>query len=357
MLFRQLFDPESSTYTYLIADPVTREAALIDPVIDQVERDAQLLRELDLTLVHTLETHAHADHITGSGLLRQRLGSRSVVSAAAGALCADVKVADGDKVHIGGITLEVRATPGHTSGCVSYVTGDHKDAFTGDALLIRGCGRTDFQQGDSATLYDSVHQQIFSLPDDTRIWPGHDYRGRTMSTVGEEKAFNPRLGGGRSKDKFVSIMSELNLALPSKIDVAVPANLACGLAPQAASDASFERGWAPVERLSDGTPEVSVEWVRQAHPEVRLVDVREVEELGGELPKLERAESVVLDQLAVRMADAPREEPIVIICRSGRRSAGAARTLEGMGFKRVASMKGGMLAYLEAEDAGGTCAG
>jgi sulfur dioxygenase len=355
MLFRQLFDPESSTYTYLIADPVTRQAALIDPVLDQVERDAQLLRELDLTLVHTLETHAHADHITGSGLLRQRLGSRSVVSDAAGAVCADVKVQHGDKVHVGGITLEVRATPGHTNGCVSYITEDHKNAFTGDALLIRGCGRTDFQQGDSGTLYESVHDQVFSLPDDTRIWPGHDYRGRTMSTVGEEKAHNPRLGGGRSKEQFVTIMSNLNLALPSKIDVAVPANLACGLAPQSDSALPIERGWAPVERLSDGTPEVDVSWVRDALPEVRLIDVREQDELKGELPMLERADSVVLDQLSERMKDAPREEPIVVICRSGRRSAGAARTLEAMGFKRVASMRGGMLAYVEAE--GGTCAG
>jgi rhodanese-related sulfurtransferase len=326
-------------------------------VIDQVERDAQLLRELDLKLVYTLETHAHADHITGSGLLRQRLGSRSVVSQAAGAACADVKVSQGDTVQVGNITLEVRSTPGHTSGCVSYVTADHANVFTGDALLIRGCGRTDFQQGDAATLYDSVHEQVLTLPDSTNIWPGHDYRGRTMSTVGEEKAHNPRLGGGRSKEQFVGIMAELNLALPSKIDVAVPANLACGLAPQADSPLPVERGWAPVERLSDGTPEVGVEWVRQAHPEVRLVDVRESDELEGELPMLERADWVVLDELKARMADAPREEPLVVICRSGRRSAEAARTLESMGFKRVASMRGGMSAYLAAGDAAGTCAG
>ncbi len=357
MLFRQLFDPESSTYTYLLADPETREAALIDPVIDQVERDVQLLKELDLKLVHTLETHAHADHVTASGLLRQRLGSRSVVSEAAGAACADVKVHHGDQVRVGGITLEVRATPGHTSGCVSYVTADHKHAFTGDALLIRGCGRTDFQQGDAATLYDSVHEQIFSLPEDTHIWPGHDYRGRTTSTVGEEKAHNPRLGGGRDKGAFVTIMSELNLALPKKIDVAVPANLACGLAPQGDAEPPTERGWAPVVRLSDGTPEVDAEWVRVAHPEVRLVDVREADELSGELAKLERAESVPLETLETALRDAPREEPVVVLCRSGRRSAQAARTLEAMGFKRVASMAGGMLAYTQLEDAGGTCAG
>jgi len=277
-----------------------------------------------------------------------------VVSDAAGALCADVKVQHGDEVHVGGITLEVRATPGHTNGCVSYVTADHQNVFTGDALLIRGCGRTDFQQGDSGTLYDSVHQQVFTLPDDTRIWPGHDYRGRTMSTVGEEKAHNPRLGAGRSKDQFVSIMSNLNLALPAKIDVAVPANLACGLAPQSDSALPIERGWAPVERLSDGTPEVDAAWVRDARAEVRLVDVREQDELTGELPMLPRADSVVLAELGERMKDAPREEPIVVICRSGRRSAGAARTLEAMGFKRVASMRGGMLAYAEAD--GGTCA-
>ena len=344
MLFRQLFDRDSSTYTYLLADPDTREALLIDPVIDQVERDVELLRELDLHLVHTLETHAHADHVTASGLLRQRLGSRSVVSAEAGAECADRKVNAGDRIQVGSVELEVRATPGHTAGCVSYVTADQRHVFTGDALLIRGCGRTDFQQGDARELYRSVHEQLFSLPDSTQVWPGHDYRGRTSSTIGEEKAHNPRLGGDRDVDAFVDIMANLNLAQPAKIDIAVPANLACGLLPQSADPLPKERGWAPVERDEDGTPEVPAQWVREAAPEIRVIDVREKDEVEGELEKLPRAEWIQLGQVEERLADAPREAPLLIMCRSGRRSADAARRLEAMGFRRVASLRGGMLA-------------
>jgi sulfur dioxygenase len=228
MLFRQLFDPETSTYTYLLADMQTKEAVLIDPVFEHVERDVQLLRELGLSLRFVLETHVHADHVTSAGILRERLGAQTVVSKAGGAPCADVAVDDGDVVHCGAIALEVRQTPGHTDGCVTYVEHGHKRAFTGDALLIRGCGRTDFQQGNARTLYRSVHDRILSLPDDTAIYPGHDYKGRTMSTVGEEKAFNPRVGGGLTEAQFVEIMGALKLAAPKKIDEAVPANLLCG---------------------------------------------------------------------------------------------------------------------------------
>ena len=351
MLFRQLFDPESSTYTYLLADEETREALLIDPVIDQVERDVRLLEELGLKLVYTLETHAHADHITGSGLLRQRLGSNSVAGSASDIACANVKVKAGDRIELGTIALEVRSTPGHTDGCVSYVTADHAHVLTGAALLIRGCGRTDFQQGDSPTLFRSIREQLFSLPDETIVWPGHDYRGFTRSTVGEEKANNPRVGMEKSEADFVQIMEDLNLQRPKLIDVAVPANLACGLAPQAADPAQVERGWAPVERMSDGTPEVTTAWVRGAAPELRIVDVREPDEWVGALPKMGRADPIPLGQLTDAMVDAPRDEPVVIVCRSGRRSADAARQLEAIGFRRVASMRGGMRDYL-AEDAG-----
>jgi sulfur dioxygenase len=228
MLFRQLFDPETSTYTYLLADEETREAVLIDPVLEQIERDLTLLGELGLALVHVLDTHVHADHVTAASLLRARTGARTVVSRDGGAPCADVLVGDGDMVRFGKHALEVRATPGHTDGCITYVTADRTRAFTGDALLIRGCGRTDFQQGNPRTLYRSVHDKIFTLPDTCAIWPGHDYQGRTCSTVGEEKAFNPRLGGGKTEDEFVAIMQGLELAYPKKIDVAVPANVRCG---------------------------------------------------------------------------------------------------------------------------------
>lgn len=241
MFFRQLFDRETCTYTYLLADEETKKAVLIDPVKAHVSRDATLIEELGFTLAYTLDTHVHADHITGAGDLRARFGCRSVLSAKGGAPCVDIAAADGDVIEFGGCALEIRATPGHTDGCVTYVTRDpvmgpegqpRHLAFTGDTLLIRGCGRTDFQQGSAESLYASVHEQIFSLPDDTLIYPGHDYQGRTCSTVGEERRFNPRLGGGRSLEAFKSIMDNLNLPHPSKIAEALPANQNCGIVPQ-----------------------------------------------------------------------------------------------------------------------------
>lgn len=226
MIFRQLFEPVSSTYTYLLADAATRRALLIDPVVEEVETYAKLLAELDLTLEYTLETHVHADHVTAGAALRDRFGSRTVVHQDGGAVCADMPVKHGDHVQVGAIDLEVRETPGHTNGCVAYVAADR--VFTGDTLLIGGCGRTDFQQGDAGKLYDSLHNHILSLPADTLVYPAHDYKGRTVSTVKEETAMNARLGGGKSRDEFIGIMANLNLAYPKQIDRAVPANLQCG---------------------------------------------------------------------------------------------------------------------------------
>jgi glyoxylase-like metal-dependent hydrolase (beta-lactamase superfamily II) len=228
MIFRQLFDRETSTYTYLLGDEETRTAALIDPVLEQVDRDLQFLDELGLKLAYVLETHVHADHVTAASVLRERTGARTVVSARAGAACADVTARDGDIIRLGNLSIEVRETPGHTNGCLTYVTGDHQYAFTGDALLIRGCGRTDFQEGDSGTLYRSVHDKIFTLPDTCAIYPGHDYKGRTRSSVGEEKKHNPRLGGGKNVEEFIVIMNDLNLAPPKRIAISVPANQNCG---------------------------------------------------------------------------------------------------------------------------------
>jgi sulfur dioxygenase len=226
MIFRQMFDPTSSTYTYLLSDG--GEAILIDPVLEQAERDAMLIGDLGLELLWTLETHVHADHITGAWTLKEKLGSRIALSAAGKASGADRLLHDGDHVHFGERVLEVRATPGHTASCLTYVLDDRSMAFTGDCVLIRGCGRTDFQEGDSPQLYRSVREKIFSLPDACLLYPGHDYRGFTVTSVAEEKAHNPRLGLARSEQDFAECMANLKLAYPKKIDVAVPANLQCG---------------------------------------------------------------------------------------------------------------------------------
>jgi len=229
VIFRQLFDPETSTYTYLLADESSRQAVLIDSVLGQLDRDVTLLRELELVLCYALETHVHADHVTASGRLRELLGCKVGVSDVSGVANSDLRLQDGEIIRFGEEELEVVSTPGHTSGCLTYVCREAGLAFTGDALLVRGCGRTDFQQGDAALLFASVRERLFTLPDDTRIYPGHDYHGRMMSTVREEKRFNQRIGLDKSVDEFVSIMNGLNLAYPKQMDVAVPANLESGL--------------------------------------------------------------------------------------------------------------------------------
>lgn len=224
MIFRQLFDSESSTYTYLLGDEATRQAVLIDPVLEQVDRDLQLVSELDLTLTHVFDTHVHADHVTASGVLRERTQAM-VVGGAGGASCANVQVRHGDEVRVGQLVFQVLATPGHTDDSVSYFISDR--VFTGDALLIRGNGRTDFQNGNADQLYDSLTRVLFSLPGDTLVYPAHDYKGRTVTSIAEEKRHNPRVAG-RSREEFIHIMDNLHLPKPRKIDVAVPANRACG---------------------------------------------------------------------------------------------------------------------------------
>jgi sulfur dioxygenase len=227
MLLRQFFDAESSTYTYLLADPRPRQAALVDPVLEQAERDLALLAELGLTLTHVLETHVHADHVTAAGLLRERTGCQLVASPL-GAACADRHVRHGDAVAVGGLRVQVLATPGHTDDSVSY----HVEGcvFTGDTLLVRGTGRTDFQNGDAGQLHDSITQVLFVLPAGTLVYPGHDYHGRTVTTVGEEQRLNPRLAG-KDRAAFITLMAQLRLPPPRKLALAVPANRACGQLP------------------------------------------------------------------------------------------------------------------------------
>jgi len=227
MELRQFFDPTSSTYTYLLWDKKTREAALVDSVREQIERDSTLIRELNLDLKYLLETHIHADHITGAGKLRKIFNAKSVVHRNSGADCPDILVEGGERLMIGENTIDLLFTPGHTNTDVSYLVDGA--VFTGDTLLIRGSGRTDFQSGDAGTAYDSITQKLFALSDDTLVYPGHDYNGRTVSTIGEEKAFNPRLGNQASREDYVKLMDSLVLAKPKLIEEAVPGNLACGL--------------------------------------------------------------------------------------------------------------------------------
>ncbi|MDQ3031199.1 MAG: MBL fold metallo-hydrolase [Myxococcota bacterium] len=348
MLFRQLFDLESSTYTYLLADEETREAVIIDPVLEQVDRDLGLIDELGLRLVYALDTHVHADHVTGVGTIRERTGAKGVLSERAGVGCADVYVKQEDRLRFGRHDLEVRETPGHTSGCVTYVTGDHAMAFTGDALLVRGTGRTDFQQGDARALYRSVHEQILSLPDGCLLYPAHDYKGRTVTSVLEEKTHNPRLGGGRTEPEFVETMANLKLAYPKKIDIAVPANLQCGIARGAPiGDADVARDWAPVEVSPGGIPEVTAEWVAANIGSARLIDVREPHELTGELGHIPGVELVPLATVERAARTWDREQPVIAVCRSGGRSGKAALQLHGLGIPRTASMRGGMIAWNE----------
>ncbi|EFJ37235.1 hypothetical protein SELMODRAFT_76878 [Selaginella moellendorffii] len=235
LLFRQLFEKDSCTYTYLLADigHPEKPAVLIDPVDKTVDRDVNLIKELGLKLKYAMNTHVHADHVTGTGLLKSKLPSAKSLISKASKAQADVFVEPGEKIHFGNLYLEVRPTPGHTQGCVTYVSGEGEGqpspriAFTGDALLVRGCGRTDFQGGNARELYKSVHSQILSLPKDTLLYPAHDYKGNTVTTVGEELLHNTRLT--KDEEAFVKIMENLGLPYPKMIDVAVPANMVCGL--------------------------------------------------------------------------------------------------------------------------------
>ncbi|HHJ36604.1 MAG TPA: MBL fold metallo-hydrolase [Gammaproteobacteria bacterium] len=227
MRIEQLFDPTTSTYSYLLWDEETKQAALIDSVKEQVERDKKFIKQLGLALKYTLETHIHADHVTGSGLLRDEFNSSAAVHKNSESKCADLLLSDGDTLNLGNEIIDVIYTPGHTNTDISYrIEGA---VFTGDALLINGCGRTDFQSGDARALYHSITQKLFTLGDETIVYPGHDYSGFTSSTIAREKTFNPRLGNNRSEEEFVAIMDSLDLEPPARIDIAVPGNQQCGL--------------------------------------------------------------------------------------------------------------------------------
>ncbi|MGH7091740.1 MAG: MBL fold metallo-hydrolase, partial [Stellaceae bacterium] len=342
LVFRQLFDPPSSTYTYLIGDEKSGEAVVIDPVFEQVRRDAALIGELGLRLIYALETHVHADHVTGAFLLKERTGCRIALSADSGAEGADRYLVEDDVVGFGGRNLGVRRTPGHTGGCLTYVLDDRSMAFTGDCLMVRGSGRTDFQQGDPHAMYRSVHQKIFTLPDSCLLYPAHDYRGLTVTSVREERRFNPRLGGETGEGDFTGYMKNLRLAHPKKIDVAVPANLKCGR-PETAIDPAADPQWAPLRYSFAGIWEIDPHGLEEHAQEVQILDVREPDEFTGPLGHIRGAVLIPLGALVERAAELARDRPVVAVCRAGSRSAQATVILRETGFADVANLSGGML--------------
>ena len=341
MIFRQLYDAVSSTYTYLLADEHSRQALLIDPVFEQIHRDLALLRELNLALKVVVDTHAHADHVTAAWMLKQKTGCRIALADAVGAQQVDLPLKHGDLVELDGVSLEVRATPGHTNGCLSFVLSDQSMVFTGDALLIRGCGRSDFQEGDAARLFDSITRQIFVLPDNCAIYPAHDYSGRTRSSVAEEKAFNPRVGGNANERDFVQYMNAMQLPHPKKIDEALPANMRSGM--PADGRMPQEPDWADIRVSFAGVPEVEPEWVMQNQPSVTILDVRDADEIDESLSGLLNLIHIPLAQLRARVDEVPRDKPVVTLCRSGKRSSLALGILKAAGHSQVANIQGGML--------------
>jgi len=341
LVFRQLFDAQSSTYTYLLGN--SGEAVMIDPVFEQVRRDAALVAELGLKLLWTLETHVHADHVTGGWLLKQRLGSRNAVARDSGAAGADRYLVADDTIAFGARRLQVRATPGHTNGCLTYVLDDRSMAFTGDCLLIRGSGRADFQEGDPRAMYRSVHDQIFTLPDTCLLYPAHDYRGLTVTSVAEERRFNPRLGGEIAVGDFTGYMNNLRLAHPKKMDIAVPANLKCGR-PEREQEGGDPR-WAPLTYTFAGIWEIQPHALEEHANAVQILDVREPDEFDGPLGHIRGAKLIPLGGLAQRAAELARDKPVVAVCRAGGRSAQATVILQQEGFSEVANLTGGMLRW------------
>ena len=352
LIFRQLFDATSSTYTYLLGSD--GEAVLIDPVFENAPRDVALLRELGLRLVATLDTHVHADHVTGAWLMKLRCGSRILLSEAAGADNVDQALRHGDCVRFGSRSLDVRATPGHTSGCLTYVLDDQRMAFTGDSLLIRGCGRTDFQQGSPTLLYLSVQGQILSLPDDCLLYPAHDYRGITVTSVCEEKRFNPRLGGDVDEADFAGYMNHLGLPHPKLMDIAVPANMRCG-EPEDSASPPNDPSWAPLTFRFSGVWEIEPLDLLERAEGLQIIDVREPREFIDVLGHIRGARLLPLSQLMDRIGEIDKQDPVVAVCRSGARSAQATVLLKKAGFPKVANLAGGMLRWqaesLPVEDA------
>jgi glyoxylase-like metal-dependent hydrolase (beta-lactamase superfamily II)/rhodanese-related sulfurtransferase len=339
MIFRQLFDSTSGTYTYLLASRRGGEALIIDPVLERVERYLQLVRELDLRLVKAVDTHLHADHVTGLGALRDRTHCVTVMGEQSNADVVSMRVGDGDRIAIEGVSLEAIYTPGHTDDSYSFLLADR--VFTGDTLLIRGTGRTDFQNGDPRAQYDSIFNKLMKLPDDTLVFPAHDYKGETVSTIGEEKFFNPRLNV-KSIDEYVDLMNNLHLPNPKMMDVAVPANMHVGL--RQADIAA--KGWA----LSPAAAMALC-----GSPSAIMVDLREQSERDkhGVIPGSLHAayadleENVRAGGLLHELAAATGKR-IVFYCAYGERSAMAVQAAQDAGVTSACHIEGGLAAWKNA---------
>jgi sulfur dioxygenase len=339
MIFRQLFDSVSGTYTYLLASRHGGEALIIDPVLEKVDRYIQLVNELDLKLVKAVDTHLHADHITGLGALRDRTQCITVMGENSKVDVVSMRLSEGDKLTIEGVALDVLYTPGHTDDSYSFLMRDR--VFTGDTLLIRGTGRTDFQNGDSRAQYDSIFNKLLRLPDETMVFPAHDYKGETVSTIGEEKAFNPRLQV-KSVDEYADLMNRLNLPNPKMMDVAVPANMRVGLA----QDEIARRGWAV------GATEAMT---LTGQSNVTLVDLRERTErekhgvIPGSLhaPYPDLAANVRPGGMLHELARATGKR-IVFYCAFGERSAMAVQAAQDAGLASACHIQGGIDAWKKA---------
>jgi sulfur dioxygenase len=339
----QLFDPPSSTFTYVLVDPASSQALIIDPVDQQLERDLAVLHELGLTLAWTVETHAHADHITSAGLLAEHAGARTAAPVGCHIGTAGTQLNHGDTLAFGSEQLTALHTPGHTAGSMSYLWRGH--VFTGDTLLINGCGRTDFQSGSAAALYRSITEVLFALPGETIVWPGHDYNGRTHSTIAAEKAGNARVAG-KSLAEFVAIMESLNLPKPRRIDEAVPANLASGLRHDI-EGAAFEQTRPPLGYAGDVPPQLAYEWWKAG--DAVLVDIRsdaEREWVGfvpGAVPLPWKQWPGMVPNPnydAALKAAVPPGKKAVLLCRSGVRSIAAARRATELGIEAYNILEG-----------------
>jgi sulfur dioxygenase len=339
LLFRQLFDSETGTFTYLLADVPSGEGLLIDTVFERHGRDLSLIQELGIRLVACLDTHAHADHVTGSWLMREATGCAIGLAAAARAENVTTPLKHGDSVRFGGRHLQVRSTPGHTDGCLTFVLDDASLAFTGDALLVRGCGRCDFQQGNAHTLWQSITQQILTLPDACLLYPGHDYTGRTVTSVAEEKAFNARLGGAATERDFVGHMENMRLPHPHKIAEALPGNMRSGKPREAVPAAP---SWGPLRRSYAGLPELPPSWVAEHLAQLTILDVRSSEEYEGPDGRIAGSVLIPLPELESRASTLQVDRPLVVVCHSGSRSALATQQLLKAGRDRVANLHGGL---------------